>query len=752
MRALGPGRGDGATADLARRRDALRRGRPPDDHLHVRDDRAAEGLHAAPPPLLRHGRDGREQSPGSWSGAIACSSTCRWLTTSPGSCSTGRRARLHGCLLPRRRPHPCRASRRFSDDPAERAPAVREGEDGRRRRLRRGDRPAPAPGRLGARGRAKDCGRTGRSGERLPPGLAAQRVARRAARLRQGESKARRPPALRRLGRRAARDRGRGVLPHPRRRDPRGLRPDRVHDRVARQPARPLPVRDGRPARFRASRRASADDGEIMLRGETVFAGYWGDERATREVLPGDGWLHTGDVGSIDADGFLTITDRKKDVIITAGGKNVSPQNIENALRQSPFVSQALVVGDRRPYLAALVSVEHDEVARVARTADEVEALVERAVADVNRDLGAARADQALRDRPAGLPARGGRGHTDAQAPPARLRGALRPRDRDDVRGPVVTASCYLRRPMRAATVIACLVTLWLGLEGAATAQPSGAPLEARLARTLRVEGVSPAATGALAVDVSSGATVFARNPGKAFQPASNEKLATGLTALDELGLGFRIRTVVHGEGERRGPRWNGDLVLKGFGDPELSRADLDALAREPPPARNPAGERPSGRRRVVFRLPPDGSGLEGVVLQARVPAPVGARRRPCVARRTNLGQACARRRHRFQARPRAGRDPCRRRRRPSDGPAPRPSSSRACRRRPMRRLVKVMETESDNFYAEMLLKLLGAEELERGTTAAGREGGTPRARRSETFRSPASESSTDRASPEAIG
>ena len=130
-----------------------------------------------------------------------------------------------------------------------------------------------------------------------------------------------------------------------------------------------------------------ADDGEIMLRGETVFVGYWGDERATREVLPGDGWLHTGDVGSIDADGFLTITDRKKDVIITAGGKNVSPQNIENALRQSPFVSQALVVGDRRPYLAALVSVEHDEVARVARTADEVEALVERAVADVNRDL-----------------------------------------------------------------------------------------------------------------------------------------------------------------------------------------------------------------------------------------------------------------------------------------------------------------------------------------------------------------------------
>ena len=128
-----------------------------------------------------------------------------------------------------------------------------------------------------------------------------------------------------------------------------------------------------------------AGDGEVLLRGETVFAGYWQDERATREVLTADGWLLTGDVGSIDEDGFLTIVDRKKDIIITAGGKNVSPQNIENALKAAPLVSQALVIGDRRPYLAALLTVDPDEAAKVG---NEARVLVEQAVADVNRHLG----------------------------------------------------------------------------------------------------------------------------------------------------------------------------------------------------------------------------------------------------------------------------------------------------------------------------------------------------------------------------
>jgi long-chain acyl-CoA synthetase len=100
------------------------------------------------------------------------------------------------------------------------------------------------------------------------------------------------------------------------------------------------------------------EDGEILVRSATVFAGYYKDEQATREVLGEDGWLRTGDVGSIDADGFIHITDRKKDILITAGGKNVAPANLENALKTAPLVSQALVLGDRRPYVAALITLD----------------------------------------------------------------------------------------------------------------------------------------------------------------------------------------------------------------------------------------------------------------------------------------------------------------------------------------------------------------------------------------------------------
>ena len=102
----------------------------------------------------------------------------------------------------------------------------------------------------------------------------------------------------------------------------------------------------------------AAEDGELLIRSETVFAGYYKDEEATREVLGDDGWLRSGDVGSIDEDGFIHITDRKKDILVTAGGKNVAPQNLENALKTAPLVSQALVVGDRRPYVAALITVD----------------------------------------------------------------------------------------------------------------------------------------------------------------------------------------------------------------------------------------------------------------------------------------------------------------------------------------------------------------------------------------------------------
>ena len=147
---------------------------------------------------------------------------------------------------------------------------------------------------------------------------------------------------------------------------------------------------------------ATAEDGEILIKGPTVFAGYYKDEQATREVLPGDGWLHTGDIGEIDEDGFLKVTDRKKDIIVTAGGKNVSPQNIEGLLKGIPWVSQALVIGDRRPYLVALLTLDPDEVAKLDGSQDAV-ALVSGAVERINADLASLRAGPPLRDPPARL-------------------------------------------------------------------------------------------------------------------------------------------------------------------------------------------------------------------------------------------------------------------------------------------------------------------------------------------------------------
>jgi long-chain acyl-CoA synthetase len=105
-----------------------------------------------------------------------------------------------------------------------------------------------------------------------------------------------------------------------------------------------------------------ADDGEILTRSPAVFAGYFKDPEATAATVDPDGWLHSGDVGRIDDDGYLTITDRKKDVIITAGGKNISPSEIENRLKVSPYVREAMVVGDRRRYLVALIGIEADTV------------------------------------------------------------------------------------------------------------------------------------------------------------------------------------------------------------------------------------------------------------------------------------------------------------------------------------------------------------------------------------------------------
>jgi long-chain acyl-CoA synthetase len=126
-----------------------------------------------------------------------------------------------------------------------------------------------------------------------------------------------------------------------------------------------------------------AEDGEILIRSDSVFAGYYKEPEATSAALTDDGWFRTGDVGEIDDEGFLKITDRKKDLIITAGGKNIAPQNLENALKTSRFVSQAIVVGDRRPYVTALVTLDEAELASSDRDPQE---LVQELVDDVNRD------------------------------------------------------------------------------------------------------------------------------------------------------------------------------------------------------------------------------------------------------------------------------------------------------------------------------------------------------------------------------
>jgi long-chain acyl-CoA synthetase len=104
------------------------------------------------------------------------------------------------------------------------------------------------------------------------------------------------------------------------------------------------------------------DLGEILTRHPGVFAGYWKNPEATAAVLSDDGWLHTGDVGEWVDGTHVEITDRLKDIIITAGGKNVAPAEIENALKCSPFIKEAIVVGDRRPYLTALIGIELDTV------------------------------------------------------------------------------------------------------------------------------------------------------------------------------------------------------------------------------------------------------------------------------------------------------------------------------------------------------------------------------------------------------
>jgi long-chain acyl-CoA synthetase len=104
-----------------------------------------------------------------------------------------------------------------------------------------------------------------------------------------------------------------------------------------------------------------ADDGEVLIKGANIFGGYYKNDDASFGAVV-DGWLHTGDLGSLDEDGYLSITGRKKDIIITAGGKNLTPANLENDMKQSRWVSQAVMHGDRRPYPVMLITLDEEEI------------------------------------------------------------------------------------------------------------------------------------------------------------------------------------------------------------------------------------------------------------------------------------------------------------------------------------------------------------------------------------------------------
>jgi long-chain acyl-CoA synthetase len=150
-----------------------------------------------------------------------------------------------------------------------------------------------------------------------------------------------------------------------------------------------------------------ADDGEVLVRGAQVFAGYWRDAATTADVLV-DGWLHTGDVGDFDADGFVRVTGRTTEILVTAGGKSVAPAVLEDRVRESPLVSQCMVIGDGRPFLAALVTLDRDGVVAWLATRrrsgapstltddPEVRAEIQRAVDDANATVSRAEAIRAF--------------------------------------------------------------------------------------------------------------------------------------------------------------------------------------------------------------------------------------------------------------------------------------------------------------------------------------------------------------------
>lgn len=164
-----------------------------------------------------------------------------------------------------------------------------------------------------------------------------------------------------------------------------------------------------------------AEDSEILLSGDVVFAGYWHNADATAEALV-DGWFHTGDLGSLDSDGFLSVTGRKKEIIVTAGGKNVAPAVLEDKLRAHPLISQCMVVGDAKPFIGALITIDPDafpgwkvrhgkddsvEVADLVEDAD-LRSDIDTAVAEANRAVSHAESIKKYRILPTDFTEQGG--------------------------------------------------------------------------------------------------------------------------------------------------------------------------------------------------------------------------------------------------------------------------------------------------------------------------------------------------------